>query len=62
MALMPCHILSYYGLDKLRESEDGELLQSEEDIEEIYDGMGLVPDIDDRLEIITRLFTSSIRV
>ena len=50
------YFIDTYGLDKLRESEDGELsfTITREDIEEIYDGMGLVPDIDDRLEIITQ--------
>lgn len=50
------YFIDTYGLDKLKESEDGELsfTISKEDIDEIYDRMGLVPDIEDRLEIITQ--------
>lgn len=50
------HLIDTYGLDRLRETEDGELAFeiTEKDIEIIYDSMNLVPDTDDRLEIITQ--------
>lgn len=50
------YFIDTYGLDKLKETEDGELsfAISKKDIDDIYDLMGLVPRTDDRLEIITQ--------
>ncbi len=50
------HFIDTNGLDKLMETEDGELAFTitKKDIDEIYDRMGLVLSNDDRLEIITQ--------
>jgi pilus assembly protein CpaF len=50
------YLIDNYELDKLRETEDGELafVITEKDIEAIYDKMNLAPDTDDRLEIIAQ--------
>lgn len=50
------YLIDTYGLDRLRETDDGELsyVITGKDIEEIYDKIGLVLSDDDRLEIITQ--------
>lgn len=50
------YFIDAYGLDKLRESKDGELSYkiTRKDIEDIYERTGFVPGIEERLEIITQ--------